>query len=117
MKGYDKLAALAGCHPRMLMVRSFSTLGAKTLFYLQAELAHLEKDLESIARKDSESNSRERQLFQNSWWDLQRARPGEDRQWKRVQEIRIKLNEYCEFELKICLLMSIFWGVSTFRYY
>src|SRR5947209_2743199 len=96
MKGYDKLSAFLGKQPSLAMVRKFSNLGIKNLLYMQAELAHLESDLKSMAIEDSESEDPERMLFQNCWWDLHRARSGDDHQWQTVREIREKLREYCE---------------------
>jgi hypothetical protein len=108
MKGYDKLAAFIGHHPHMAMVRKFSALGIKDLLYRQAELAHLEKDLISMAREDSESNDPESELFQNSWWDLHRARVGDDFQWQKFKEIREKLSEYCESNASIFSSFFVF---------
>ncbi|KAH0564965.1 hypothetical protein GP486_001642 [Trichoglossum hirsutum] len=94
--GYDKLARFLGGHPQMMIFRLFSTLGAKYTLYLQAELSHLEKDLEDASRADSEAEDGERRNYQNSWWNMHRARKYEDWQIQRVNEVGKALDKYCE---------------------
>jgi hypothetical protein len=96
VRGYDRLARFLGSHPQMMMFRLFSTLGAKYTLYLQAELSHLEKDLEDASRADSESVDEERRNYQNSWWDMHRARKDEDWQIQKVNEVGKALDKYCK---------------------
>jgi hypothetical protein len=96
VQGYDKLALFLGSHPRMMMFRAFSTLGAKYSIYLQAQLSHLEKDLEDASRMDRESEDPEKQNYQYSWWDLHRARKDEDFQIRKLDEVGKALEKYCQ---------------------
>ncbi|KAH0558678.1 hypothetical protein GP486_004669 [Trichoglossum hirsutum] len=94
VQGYDKLALFIGNYPRMMIFRTFSTLSAKYGLYLQAELSHLEKDFEDASYADSRSDDPERQNYHKSWWCMNRARPGEDWQIKKVNEVGKVLNKY-----------------------
>ena len=96
VQGYDKLALFLGGHPRMMMFRAFSNLGAKYSLYLQAQLSHLEKDLEDASRIDRESEDPEKRNFQFSWWDLHRARKDEDFQIQKFDEVGKALEKYCQ---------------------
>jgi hypothetical protein len=80
----------------MMIFRAFSILGAKYSLYLQAQLSHLEKDLEDASRADSESEDAEKRNYQNSWWDMHRARKDEDWQIQKVNEVGRALEKYCK---------------------
>ena len=98
VEGYDKLALFFGNHPQMMMFRAFSMLGGKYSTYLQAQLSHLEKDLEDASRMDRESEDPEKRNYQYSWWDLHRARKDEDFQIRKIEEIGKVLKEYCQIK-------------------
>jgi len=54
MTGYDQLATLFGKYEDLAMFRTFTALNAKNLLYMQAELLHLQKDLEDQVEFDSD---------------------------------------------------------------
>ncbi|KAH0563000.1 hypothetical protein GP486_002433 [Trichoglossum hirsutum] len=94
--GYDKLAAFVGDNPEMSIYRRFSTLGAKNILYLQAELVNLEAQLEDIIREDKDSGDEKKKNFPYSVWHLKGLDPNEggNAQWLKVLEIRQTLKEY-----------------------
>jgi len=99
MGDYDQFASLIGRYPRLAVFRSFATLSAKTLLYMQAELVHLEAQLADIAHEDAFSADQEKASYRYSWNDLSHPskKAGYDIQLQKVLEIRQKLQEYCEF--------------------
>ena len=110
MTGYDKLAKLFKQHDDLAMFRSFTALNAKNLLYMQAELLHLEKDLENQNEFDSESGDPAAKSFALYWKALDDAAGDETGvlQKKMVLKIREKLNEYCEdSDLRLTKLWSL----------
>ena len=101
MDGYDKVADLMGDHHEACIFRRFSTLGAKNILYLQAELVNLEAELRRIATDDRNSGDPEKEPFPYSLWHLKDSlrSPGTSNttQWLKVLEIRQKLKEYCQY--------------------
>ncbi|EDN91968.1 predicted protein [Sclerotinia sclerotiorum 1980 UF-70] len=61
-EGYPKLAALQGTYSQLGIYRRFSTLNARNLLYLQAELVILEADLNQFTKNDYECLFQQRQL-------------------------------------------------------
>jgi hypothetical protein len=98
LDGYDKLSVLAGRHHEMAILRRFSPLGAKNLLYRQAELVHLEAQLQGIIHEDKASNDAEKTNYHCSVLELMESleKPGKDHQWRKVLEIREKLEQYCQ---------------------
>jgi hypothetical protein len=97
--GYSKLASLMGAHPETAIVRRFGALNALNLLYLQAELAHLENDLQKQARVDATSEHLDRSLYARDWqtlWDSAAAEDGNPAQRNLALRAREKLNEYSE---------------------
>ncbi|MCJ1269864.1 hypothetical protein MMC22_009757 [Lobaria immixta] len=95
MGNYTRLAALIGNHEELALFRRFAALNAKSLLYMQAELVHLEAELENIANEDSYSGHGEKDSFEVSFSKLKDSCGTEnDLQWRRVLEIRHKLKEY-----------------------
>ncbi|KAL5366207.1 hypothetical protein BJX96DRAFT_169742 [Aspergillus floccosus] len=99
VEGYDKLATFLGAHPEFQFFRRFSTLSTKNLLYLQAELAHLERELGIIVDEDKElaSDFSEKLNYPFSLRDLKRsARPEsvDSYQWDKVKEVRALLYQY-----------------------
>jgi YD repeat-containing protein len=88
---YDALARLIGSHPPLAIFRSYATLNAKNLLYLQAELAELEDELSQLERRDQISDDANARQFQ---WEVRRLAKSEGEQWKKVLEVRAKLKEY-----------------------
>ena len=94
MDGYDWMAYFMSKNPRTIIFRKFTMLGIKNLLYLQAEMARREEELAEIARQDGQSEE-----YRNSkycWWELHRQLDPGDKQWNKVLEIRVKLEEYCK---------------------
>jgi len=97
--GYDRLAALIGQHRGVAIFRRFSNLGAKDLLYRQAELVHLEAQLQKVVCEDRTSKDPDKEAYQYSVFDLldSASKPDKSHQWQKVLETRKKLEEYCEF--------------------
>jgi hypothetical protein len=93
MEGYAKVASVMGMHPEFGILRRFQTLNMQNLLYLQAEIAHLEADLHSIAEEDTASGKIPG--HEHDWWTLSQGdESGHAKQWKMVLEIREKLEKY-----------------------
>lgn len=95
MSGYEKLSRLIGVYPELAIYRKFSTLCAKMLLYKQAELQHLENELDIISQIDS-CNS-EKSVFAVSWRAIDKGltEGGDNLQKQKISEINEKINEYC----------------------
>jgi hypothetical protein len=87
--GYDKLAYLIGDFPDLTAFRKFGALTAKCLLYMQAELVHLEYELEILSREDRRSV--ESASSGVSWKALQN---GNTAQKEKILEIQRKLEQY-----------------------
>jgi hypothetical protein len=74
MTGYDKLTALIGKYPSLVIYRRFGALGAKVLLNMQAELAHLETELSIINQRNSSDPEKARS---NVSWEVPREAPSE----------------------------------------
>lgn len=89
MGDYTRLAALIGTHQELAIFRQFAAMRTKNLLYMQAELVHLEAELENIVREDRQES------FKGSLCNLKESSGTEnDVQWRKVLEIRNKLKEY-----------------------
>lgn len=67
-EGYSKVAQTMACHDELGIFRRFRKLGLQNLLYLQAELTHLEKDLEDLAQRDA--NYQRRSMHSKDWYSL-----------------------------------------------
>lgn len=88
--------------PDVAIFRRFGALNAQNLLFLQAEITHLERELEVI-RKQSELNNDEKGLHgDRNWFELsQESEDGEHhQQWIVIQDIREKLKEYSRCSLE-----------------
>jgi hypothetical protein len=96
--GYDRLAALFGQHQGVAIFRRFSSLGAKNLLHRQAELVHLEAQLQKLICDDRTSNDPEKMIYQYSVFELldSQNNPHKNHQWQKAIEVRGKLEEYCK---------------------
>ncbi|KAK8046432.1 hypothetical protein PG996_014496 [Apiospora saccharicola] len=93
-KGYPFLAQFWS-HTQTGMARKFKRLAALNILYLQAELSHLERELERQRRSDLETGRPERGDCDWNWLVLSEpALHRGSRQWEVVLEIREKLGEY-----------------------
>lgn len=101
MEGYPQLSAVMAAHSDVAIFRTFGVLNAQNLLHLQAELVHLEKELQDIIKEDSQCQDPSRQQLHHSWHKLnQSLEPGKDPiQWMKCLEIREKLREYSPISL------------------
>jgi hypothetical protein len=105
--GYADIAKLMCKRPEVAIFRRFAFLNTKNLLYLQAELIHLEIELNYQIKLDKTKEAAEIERHKNQeaveselpheilspdrdWEDLTKAK----RQWKKFGEIREKLKEY-----------------------
>ncbi|KAL8723949.1 MAG: hypothetical protein Q9181_007063, partial [Wetmoreana brouardii] len=95
MASYNKLAALMGQHQEMATFRRFQRLNAKSLLYMQAEILHLEQELDMIELEDKCSADKDRALLHVSVFNLKESSGyPHDVQWSKVLEVRKKLEAY-----------------------
>ncbi|KAI3327644.1 hypothetical protein HD806DRAFT_329294 [Xylariaceae sp. AK1471] len=93
MEGYARISQLMGQQDECAIYRRFRKLNAMNLLYLQAELTHLEQQLDTIALRDAAND--ERRFYSKDWWSLSHNEDEEDiEQWEKVLEIRTKLEQY-----------------------
>ncbi|KAK8136668.1 hypothetical protein PG984_004608 [Apiospora sp. TS-2023a] len=93
-KGYPFLAQFWS-HTQTGMARKFKRLAALNILYLQAELSHLERELDRQRHRDLETGRPERGDCDWNWLVLSEpALHRGSRQWEVVLEIREKLGEY-----------------------
>ncbi|KAH8652463.1 hypothetical protein BX600DRAFT_95137 [Xylariales sp. PMI_506] len=95
--GYSKLASLMGTYPEVAIFRRFASLNALNLLHLQAELHILEATLEEQIRNDAASDDYWRRTYDRDWESLSQstsAKDGNSEQWRLMQQVREKLNEY-----------------------
>ncbi|KAI0134161.1 hypothetical protein BJ170DRAFT_690464 [Xylariales sp. AK1849] len=98
MEGYARISKLMGGQDEYAIFRRFRDLNTRNLLYLQAELTHLEKELEGIATRDSLHP--DRVYFSKDWWSLSQSEDEDSEQWEKVLEIRETLDEYNNALLK-----------------
>lgn len=94
-KGYPFLARF-WAQTQTGIARRFKHLATLNILYLQAELCHLERELERQRRRDLETGRPERADCDWNWLLLSEpALHRGSRQWEVVLEIRGRLEEYC----------------------
>ncbi|PQE18959.1 phthalate transporter protein [Rutstroemia sp. NJR-2017a BBW] len=99
-KGYPKLAALQGTYPQLGIYRRFSTLNARNLLYLQAELVILETNLNEFTQKDCVSEDLNARLHNKNWYRLNKRKDGVvNSQYHTMLCVREKLKEYSKTPL------------------
>ena len=96
MAGYSDLAALMGCYADVAIFRQFRSLNMQNLLHMQAELMHIEQDLQDIAKEDNESEDPTRQSYGSNWLAIEKSsRPGGDSfQRAKLLLAREKLEKY-----------------------
>lgn len=96
MAGYPQLSSVMTSHPELAISRTFMALNLRNLLYMQAELMHLERELQMIVQEDTQSPEPKRQALQTDWLSLEKSlgEGGEPDQWAKVLEIRRKLEHY-----------------------
>ncbi|KAL4780596.1 hypothetical protein BJX76DRAFT_364187 [Aspergillus varians] len=93
MGGYDDLAALMTSDKGLSIFRSFKTLNAKNLLYLQAEIALREKELNDIMEQDRASKDKYLEKLSCSVRML-KGIPEPSRQWEKWLQVRDLLDKY-----------------------
>ncbi|CZT46429.1 uncharacterized protein RSE6_06855 [Rhynchosporium secalis] len=77
------------------IIRRFGALSMQKLLYMQAELIHLESELDQLSKRDV--NNRERQFHSKDWYSLSQGETKEDlEQWQKFLEISEKLEAYSD---------------------
>lgn len=94
MNGYAKVAHLMAKYEEFAILKRFKALNYQSLLYRQAEITHLQEDLEKLVERDAADPTR--QHYTKDWWALahtETKQEGGD-QWRKVQQIRKKLEDY-----------------------
>ena len=96
MGSYPKLSTFMASWPDVAIFRRFGALNAQNLLFLQAEITHLERELEVIRRQNELNNDEKGLHGDRNWFELsQESEDGEPHpQWVVIQDIREKLKEY-----------------------
>ncbi|KAF7507455.1 hypothetical protein GJ744_010386 [Endocarpon pusillum] len=107
MTGYERLSRLIGTYPELAIYRKFSTLCTRLLLYKQAELQHLENELNIISQIDARDPRKS--VYTVSWEALNEASPtdGDDLQRQKVLEIDEKMDKYYSALLKAYQVHSL----------
>jgi hypothetical protein len=92
-EGHAKIAAMMSHYNEFAIFRKFSKLNYQNLLYLQAELTHLEANLEQVVDRDCADPNREH--YAKDWWYLVQNNEEHDsrEQWQKFLQIRKKLKE------------------------
>ncbi|KAF7514121.1 hypothetical protein GJ744_004446 [Endocarpon pusillum] len=106
---YPRLSEFMGLWPEVAIFRRFGALNTQNLLFLQAEIAHLERELQVIRETEEKREDERGLLAQRSWFELSQATEDGEYcpQWAVIQDIRSKLSEYNAFLLQykeICAL-------------
>lgn len=97
-EGYRAIAQFLAKEPGIVILNRFPTLNVQNLLYMQAELYHLEEELQEIAKEDAASSCPTRQDYRYSFVELRDSLAGpENFQWKKILDIRHKLEQYSEY--------------------
>jgi hypothetical protein len=73
VEGYPKLADYMGQYPEAAILHRISSLNAKNLLYLQAELTHLELKLYDLEAKDNRAEDSNRSFYARDWYWLENS--------------------------------------------
>lgn len=113
MTGYAHLAALMAQQDEFAIFRSFKVLGLQDLLYLQAEITHVEEELQSLAVRDS--THPDRVYHTRDWWTLSQGVSETDtEQWEKVLELRSLLEKYREAPHTAWRRTPLKWNGVTF---
>lgn len=98
-EGYPALASLQGQYPELAIYRRFSTLNARHILYLQAEIVNLEKDLENDSRIDGISDDKNTRLRNKNLYFLNKKNENGviGLQWHTMVSVKEKLKEYSKY--------------------
>lgn len=91
--GYAELADIMAPHPGMALFTRFSSLAARNLLYMQAELLYLREKLQTLDALDRQQG---RTFHRNALDFIESAgESGEQgQQWRIMAQVREKLKEY-----------------------
>ncbi len=95
LTGYDSLALLLGRYPELAVFRKFGKLSMKCLLFKQAEITHLEAELDLLSRKNCADP--EKLPLAESWSDFAQSGGPDDElnyQRRKVEEVQQKIQEY-----------------------
>ena len=67
-EGYAKIATLMSSRGEFAIFRNFRNLNVQNLLYLQAEITHLDADLQKVAVRDRADPNRA--IYTKHWWYL-----------------------------------------------
>ncbi len=96
MEGYPTIAQIMSNHDELAIFRRFTELNVLNLLYSQAEIIHLEAELEGLRAVDK--SYPERAAYHRDWWSLAHSEEDEHKeQWQKVLEIRENLEAYSAF--------------------
>lgn len=101
MKGYAKVGQLMATYDQLAILRGFKSLSYQSLLYRQAEIIHLQDDLEKLIQRDAAHPSR--QQYSRDWWHLAHNFDSDEdeEQWKLWQHLNQKLDEYSKCTVTI----------------
>ncbi|KAL8790942.1 MAG: hypothetical protein Q9213_000367 [Squamulea squamosa] len=95
MADYNRLTRVIANHGEMSIFRRFDTLNLKNLLYMQAELVHLEADLERLEKADRDSTDPREKNHRYFVLDLKESGSMvEGSHWEKYQEIQQKIQAY-----------------------
>lgn len=103
MEGYPAVAQIMSNHDELAIFRRFKELNILNLLYSQAEIIDLEADLAILRAVDGAQP--ERAAYNRHWWSLAKSEKDADKeQWRKIEEIRQKLEAYSGLLLSQILL-------------
>jgi len=93
MEGYAKIADLMSRHDELAVFRRFGAFNMQNLLYLQAEIMHIEVELNELAENDKKHE--ERSYHSRDWWSLSQSDDdGCREQWEKILQLREKIERY-----------------------
>jgi hypothetical protein len=104
--GYGKVAELMSTHDEFAVLRRFRNLNMRNLLYLQAEIAHLEEELDELAERGSVDPAL--RYHGRDWWSLANDdNESSQEHWQKVLHLREKLDLYNDAVLKQARLAQL----------
>ncbi|KAI3395173.1 hypothetical protein diail_1725, partial [Diaporthe ilicicola] len=107
MDGYAKVARLMAKYEEFAILKRFKALNYQNLLYRQAEITYLQEDLEKLAERDAVDPAR--QYYNKDWWTLAHTETKQEggEQWRKVQQLRKKLDDYNDQLSKLATLAKL----------
>lgn len=96
MDNYPGLAALMSSYPAVMIFRTFAKANTRNLLYYQAEIAHLEAELDQITQLDQACGTSPRAQYATNWQVMSDSavNGGDAIQWHIVIRLRALLEKY-----------------------